>query len=166
MSMSFFGCSSDSDSSTTTPTPCPQGYTGPNCTTEITPSKIKITKIRIKQFPNNIADSGLSNPDIFIDFYKSNSLIYTSYSNYFLNANGDGSMNYDYTFITPYESTSISTIFRLDLIDYDTSTTEELMNSFFFSPYTYTQGLGFPTSFNIQDSSGAYKAEIFVTYEW
>lgn len=161
------GCSSDSNSSLPNPTPCPQGYTGLNCATEITPTKITITKIRIKQFPNNgggTDDLG-TNPDLFISLDKSSSNVFVAGS-YFNDANGNGTMNYDFPMLSGINSTSTSTIFKLDFWDYDNTSNNDLMNSIYFSPYSSTQGLGFPTSFNIQDSSGAYKAEVFVSYEW
>lgn len=169
MFTTFSGCSSDSYSSSPNPVSCPQGYTGTNCLTEITPSKITITKIRIKQFPNNgggTDDLG-TNPDIFISLDKSSTNVFVAGS-YFNNADGSGATNYDFPMLSSVNSASISTIFKLDFWDYDSPPTNsnDLMSTIYFSPYVNTQGLGFPASFNIQDSSGVYKAEVFVTYEW
>jgi len=59
-------CSSDSSAPACTPISClnggvskpdcgcncPQGYTGSNCGTQITPSSIYVKKIRVKKFPD------------------------------------------------------------------------------------------------------------------
>lgn len=181
MFLTFSGCSSDSDSSCT-PIPClnggvsnsdcgcdcPQGYTGDNCSLEITPTKIKINKIRIKKFTDSGWDT-FNGPDIYIKLYKSNILIFTS-STYAPNAVGDGSLYYDEVFNPTFESNSTSIIFKMELLDYDgndtPANTDDLMTTLYFSPFVGTEGLGFPSSFNIQDSSGQYRAEVFVTYEW
>ena len=96
-------------------------------------------------------------------------MIFTS-STYAPNAIGNGTTSYEEAFIPNFESTTISTIFKMELFDYDGDDTpsnqDDLMNTLYFSPYVETQGLGFPSSFNIQDSSGLYKAEVFVNYEW
>lgn len=166
----FINCSSDSDSNSTKPITCPPGYTGPNCDSPITPTKIKITKIRIKQFPNSDGTTNwdfTNGPDIYIKLYKSSSLIFTS-ATYASNAIGDGSMNYEETFSPSFESNNSSSLFRMDLFDYDGNDTpsnpDDLMTSIYFS--TYANFIGFPSSFNIQDSTGAFKAEVSVTYEW
>lgn len=178
--LTLSGCSSDSDSSCTPIAclnggvsnsncgcDCPQGYTGNNCSLEITPTKITITKIRVKQFPNSasgVDDLG-TNPDLFLSLDKSSTNVYVSDS-YYPDANGNGSAAYDFIMPSGIFSTSISTIFALSFWDYDDNSDNDLMNTIFFSPYTSTVNLKFPSSFNIQDSNGQYKAEVFVTYEW
>lgn len=179
--LAFSSCSSDSESSCTPIAcynggisnsdcgcDCPQGFTGDNCSLEVTPSKIKITKIRIKKFNDSAWDT-FNGPDIYIKLYKSNSLIFTS-STYAPNAIGDGSVYYDEDFNPNFESNSTSIIFKMELLDYDGNDTpansDDLMTTLYFSPFVSTEGLRFPSSFNIQDSNGQYKAEVFVTYEW
>ena len=180
--LAFSGCSSDSDSSCT-PIPCynggvsnsncgcdcPQGYAGDNCSIEITPTKITITKIRIKQFPNSATggDDLGTNPDLFISLDKASTNIYVA-SSYYENANGNGSIFYDFNMPSGIFSTSTSTIFTLRFWDYDNPpiNDNDLMTTLYFSPFVSTEGLRFPSSFNIQDSSGQYRAEVFVIYEW
>ena len=144
---------------------CPVGYTGSDCSTEKMPTKILISKIRINKFPNNgggLDDLG-TNPDLFISLIKDNINIYTP-PTYFLDANGDGSMNYDYLFPTPIECTKASAVFLLQFWDYDSNSVNDLMGTLVFSPYLSYKG--FPTSFIIQDDAKNFKAEIFVTYIW
>jgi hypothetical protein len=175
--VAFMGCSSDSSTPACVPVVCknagvsnpncgcncPEGYTGTDCSTQKLPSKILISKIRINKFPNSaggIDDLG-TNPDLFITIIKDNILFYQT-TTYFTDANGDGSMNYDYSFSTPIECNVNSALFLLQLWDYDSNTNNDLMGTIVVSPYLNYKG--FPTSLIIQDESGNYKGEIFVTY--
>lgn len=144
---------------------CPEGYFGTDCSSEKMPAKILISKIRINKFPNDgggVDDLG-TNPDLFISLIKDNSNIYTS-TTYFSNANGDGSINYDYSFTTPIECTVASPLFLLELWDYDSNTNNDLMGTIVVSPYLNFKG--FPSSIIIQDDNKNFIGEIFVTYKW
>lgn len=176
LSLLVFSCSTDStcvpitclNGGTSTPDcgcSCPEGYFGADCSFEKMPAKILISKIRINKFPNNgggLDDLGTT-PDLFISLIKDNINIYTP-TTYFTDANGDTSMNYDYSFLTPIECTSSSSVFLLQLWDYDSNTNSDLMGTIVFSPYLNYKG--FPTSFIIQDDAKNFKAEIYVSYIW
>jgi hypothetical protein len=189
LTLNFLGCSSDSSDDPCVPITClnngvsnsdcgcdcPQGYSGTNCSLEITPTKIKITKIRIKQFSNLNLDGflwdGTNRADIYIKLYKpTTNLIFTS-SFYTANANGDGTSFYDEVFNPQIESTLSSSIFKMELIDYDgddflDTNGDDLMHTATFSTYVETQGSNFPNSFEIKDSSQQLTVEVFVTYEF
>lgn len=144
---------------------CPENYYGTDCSLEKVPAKITISKIRILNFPNTGggSDDLGTKPDLFINIIKNNANIFTA-DTYFNDANGDGTYYYDYTFPTPLESISTSSVYTLQFWDYDTVGNSDLMGSIVFSPFlNYAK---FPTSFIIQDESKSFKAEVFVTYKW
>lgn len=179
MLYAFLGCSSDSGSDSCVPISCqnggtsnadcgcncPQGYGGTDCSTQLTPSKIKITKIRILKFLNSGAglDDGGTNPDILISVDKGSANLYTS-TVYYSNSDGLASIPYDFTPPTPIESIQTSTIFTLNFWDYDDNSSYEFLNSIYFSPFVNISG--FPSSITIQDTNGNYKAQLYLTYEW
>jgi hypothetical protein len=49
---------------------CPEGYTGPSCGTQITPSRIRIKNILVTKYPNYDSDGTAfdlgSTPDVYI----------------------------------------------------------------------------------------------------
>jgi hypothetical protein len=189
----FFNCSSDS----TTPcipiicknggasTPdcgcnCPQGYTGSDCSTQITPTKITITKIRVKYFPNstttgNYWDVSLgtvvnANPDIYLTLQNSSlSEIYRS-PTYYRNALSDGITYFDFVPAIPISITSVSSAYILNLWDYDSA--DSNINDFvdddmgFVAFKLYNTTGGFPSTITVLDSSKSLGFELSITYTW
>ena len=170
--LSFFllllGCSKDSP---TTPTPCPQGYTGTNCSTQITPSKIFISKIRVDDFPNlnpsgNNWDIG-SSADIFVRFGLgdgTSSTITLFTSNYYTDAISNGTNYYDFIPTTPIELDLASSECALILGDYDSASSYDFMGELVFYPYNSING--FPTTISISNPSIPFKAELTLSYVW
>jgi len=180
--LAFSGCSSDSDSSCT-PIPClnggvsnsdcgcdcPDGYTGTDCGSQITPFRIKVNKVRVKYFPNT---NGSSNwdfsdaPDIFVRLGlgtgSSVSLIYDS--NVINNVLSDGVVNYDFIPSSNVYINSPLATHTIILGDYDTISSHELMGGFTFTPYNSTND--FPNTILLQDLGVPLSFELFVTYEW
>lgn len=166
------GCSSDSDSSTSTPTPCPQGYNGTNCNTQITPSKILITKIRVKLFPN--VDSSGNNWDLggLPDIYPSLSIINGPSSTiiyngemYFQDVTSTGSNYFDFIPTNPIEITQVNSSYVLSLLDYDGSLSNyNFMGTVAFYPYQSNNN--FPTTITITDNSIPLRYELTLSYIW
>jgi hypothetical protein len=199
-------CSSDSDSQTNVVTPkctpipclnggvstpncgctCPQGYSGANCSTQITPSKITITKIKVKKFPNlNGTDSWdpcsilcLSNddinrkkPDIYFTIENSSLVEIYKQNNYFSNAlsNSLGTDSFEFTPTSTIEFTNVSASLILNLKDYDGA--ESNFNSadddMGFAVFNlYSSNGGFPTTKTITSSNGSIIFEITLQYNW
>lgn len=183
-------CSSDSnETAACTPIPClnggtsnancgcdcPQGFTGANCSTQIAPTKIRITKIRVKKFPNlntngNNWDSfvlpGYERPDIFPVLLLSPTVIYagTPINDSF----SYGNDTFDFTPNTPIEITQISQQYTLRLYDDDSTTlnpnTFEQMGGFTF--YIYNSTSGFPTVLPVTTSTSSYGFELTLSYVW
>lgn len=189
-------CSSDSDSQTTVVTPkctpipclnggvstpncgctCPQGFSGANCSTQITPTKITITKIRVKKFPNlkpngNNWDSavlpGFEKPDIFPVLFSQNGTSVLFAGVIKNDSFSYGNDNFDFIPTTPIEITKITEKYIITLWDDDTILTiinQELMGSIDFNIYTSTGG--FPTTIILSNPTSLVGFELTVTYTW
>ena len=179
-------CSSDSDSSTPACTPipclnggttnancgcnCPQGFTGANCSTLVTPTTVKITKIKVKKFPdaNNGSwwDTPNSDADIFLTVENSAStVIYTYYPNYYLNATGLGTVTYDFVPATPINLTNVTSNYFINLYDYDSLTANDFITLLAFTPFSTSQ-TSFPTTRIVTNSFGTFECELTLQYTW
>ena len=191
----LFSCSSDSETETRcTPIAClnngvsnsncgcdcPQGFTGSNCSIQSTPTIIKITKIKVKYFPNT--DNG-SNwdvsfptannawPDIYVTLENSNSVELFNAPNYFPNVTSNGSNTWDFIPSTPI---SISFIYfnslKLKLYDYDGADSnvndnlDDLMATTIFN--IYNANGGFPSIITVGNTSTPIVYELSLQYVW
>ena len=188
----FFNCSSDSGNAPCVPitclnggisTPecscnCPQGYTGSDCSTQITPANITITKIRVKYFPNTDAGSywDASFPtsanayaDIFLTLQNSSlTEIYRS-PTYYKNVVSDGIAYYDFVPSTPINITSVTSGLVLNLWDYDGADSNGIspdddMGFIVFNLYKSTGG--FPSTLTVLDTSKSLGFELTLSYTW
>jgi hypothetical protein len=180
----FAGCSSDSNSGSceliscqndgmfvNCACDCPEGYTGEDCGTELSPSEIWITKIRVRKFANSDGITGWdgpsSSPDIRMEIEKGMTSIFLS-DLYYPNVLSSGNDAYDFNLANPMDTVSGNSILNVILWDYDQEDTiplaDDYMNSAYFSPYSDFSG--FPPSMTVDDPSGNYRFEIFLTFEW
>lgn len=163
----FLGCSSDSDSD---PVECPQGYTGAACDIQLMPTLMKVTKIRVTQFPNmngsSFWDPINPAPDIFVRFGYGDgtdagtTTLFTS--DYYPDAVSDGT-NYDFVPSAPIVISPLNQHVIL-LGDYDSVSANELMAGFTFMPYSDTND--FPSTIVVADNTLPVRFEFFVTYQW
>lgn len=155
---------------------CPIGFTGSNCSTQITPTKILITKITVKNFPNKKPD-GVStwdstpfftNPDIFpIITFDASGTTYELFKGTAIQdviSNGNGTDNFSWTPSTPIQLVAINSQFSIILYDEDSASTKEFMGGFNFIPYNSTGG--FPTTVIMSNPNGSYKFELSLMYVW
>lgn len=172
VSISFFGCSSD-DSKESEPIVCSQGYTGSNCTTQIAPTKIKISNFKVTMFNNLDGNSNWDNnsePDIFLQLINgtSGSTIWLS-ETYYPNVLSNGTNSFDFTPTIPVEITNVNGLFTLYLGDEDTndipSNPNDEMADILFNIYSSTNG--FPTTLNISDNENIpFRVTLTLSYEW
>lgn len=164
----FFGCSKDSGSTTPTPT-CPQGYTGTNCSFQVTPSKINISKIQIVSFPliDPNAVTGYwdyptnKDPDIAIILTDNTSgIVLDDESNYPF-ANATSNFTYSYTFSNLLVTNPLHS-YKIEMRDMDDNHTYETMDTYYFTIYSTTNN--FPSVITID--SGISKYNIYVSYTW
>ena len=159
---------------------CPQGFSGTNCGIQTTPTAIKITKIKVKYFPNsdngNYWDVSFPTtinawPDIYVTLENSNSVELFNAPTYFANVSSDGSNTWDFI---PSNPISISFIYfnnlKLNLYDYDGAVSnvndgiDDLMASSIFNIYNSTGG--FPTTLNLLNTATPIGYELTLQYVW
>lgn len=134
--MMFSTCSED----------CETGYTGSGCTTQITPSRIVISNIRVSSFPEvdgngSLWDDFTSKPDVYPVFYDVDNNILYNPGTHIEEANSG--VNYDFSCsIAIYEVTER---YGVALYDYDSIGDDDFM-------------IGI--EFNIYDSSNGFPSEV------
>jgi hypothetical protein len=178
-------CSSDSnDTAACTPIPClnggtsnancgcncPQGFTGANCGTLVTPTSVKITKIKVKKFPD--ANNGNwwdtfpnSDADIYLTVENSAFTVIYNHPTYFSNATGLGTSTYDFIPATPINLTNVTSNYLINLYDYDSSFSSELISVLAWAPFSTSQ-TSFPTTKTVTNSTNTFECELTYQYTW
>lgn len=179
----FFSCSSNSNDTACVPIPClnggtsrpdcgcncPSGFTGSNCNTQITPTQVKITNIRVTKFPdtNNgnwwdtLPNSGA---DIYLTIENSNlTTIWTS-PTYFQDATGIGTYYFDFVPTTPIIFTNLTSGYILNIYDQDTVGTDQFISFCAFNPYISSGG--FPTTKTFTNSTSTFSFQLTLAYVW
>lgn len=140
---------------------CPDGYTGANCTQEVTPSSMRITKIVVTDFVNSGWDVfPASSPDIYITVGTGTSCssgLYTS--SYYQDAYPGP--NYDFIPSSPLVISNPTTPVSICLYDDDVSG-DEFMSGVQFTPYQ--SGADFPSVRTLTVSGLTCK--VYFTYYW
>jgi hypothetical protein len=145
---------------------CPQGYTGANCSQQITPKKITITKIQVTKFPaTKVGGAGwdlTSGPDIYPVISKGTTLIWKSPINF---TDANSSLTYDFTPSPNIDLTSPTDQYTIELFDYDGGiVADDWMGGLYFIPYSITNN--FPPIITIDATGSVVTFKIFVTYSW
>jgi hypothetical protein len=142
---------------------CPQGYRGPDCSQQITPTKIRITKIEVTRFPATDNGAGwdlTSGPDISPRILLGNTIIWNG-PNYYENATQG--LVYSFTPSSAIELTNVNSQYSIDLYDYDTTSSSDFMGGIYFYPYSSTNK--FPTVRTI-DAGGTVAFKLYLSYVW
>ena len=144
---------------------CPQGYSGSNCSQQLTPTKVTITKVQVTRFPATDAGGAgwdpTSGPELYPKISLGSSTIYSS-STYYIDAS-TSLVPYDFT-PSPYiELTSPTSQYTIEAYDYDTLDPDDWMGGIYFYPYSSTGG--FPSTIII-DGGGSVAFKLYVTYTW
>ena len=147
---------------------CLDGFSGFDCSVQLTPTTIKITKIVVKKFPDT--DDGdfwdsldLSDADIYIQVTEGLFNIIYDHPFYIPNASG---LNVEYEFIpeSPINLTSFLSVNYIDLYDYDEFNSDDLISILGFIPYESSGG--FPTTITRTNSDGTFECDIAFEYTW
>ena len=161
-------CSSDDSKPETIE--CPLGYSGPNCETPITPTKIMITHVAIKTFPNTNQGEYWdfdSLPDIFFTINDDNFILYES-SLFYPESISDEVNEYSFSLSTPYNITNLGATHYIMLWDYDAEddipSDDDVMCAGAFIPYLSSQG--FPSTITITNTLAPFVCEVNLVYEW
>lgn len=159
---------------------CPQGFSGANCSTQLMPTTIRISKIRVKYFPNtdngstwdvSFPTAANASPDIYVTLENSNNVMLFNSPTYFSNVLSNGTNTWDFTPTTPI---SIPFIYfnslRIKLYDFDGAVSnvndgiDDLMASSIFNIYNSTGG--FPTTLNLLNTATPIGYELTLQYVW
>jgi hypothetical protein len=141
---------------------CPEDYTGPDCSTQVTPLRINVKKVVVEKFPATAANGAgwdlFDGPDMYLAIYKGTELLY--YHDFFFE---DAVADRQYTF----ELSSFSFDFPKDkytiaIFDYDDFDADDFMGGLEFTPYSSNNG--FPETLNVQGGSVAFS--VAVTYQF
>lgn len=161
----MLSCSSDADSDPIVE--CPLGYAGVNCETELVPSKIWVTSIRVTSFPNtnggfpwDVSD----NPDIFVRLGRGNGdentiLLWSSE----VATNAASGNPYQFVPTSPVE-VAVGTQNVVILGDYDSSSSHEFMGGYTF--FNYEPGDGFPATRVLTSGGSSLAFEVKLAYGW
>lgn len=154
---------------------CPAGFTGTNCGTQLTPSKIKISKIKVTMFPNTSSGDNWD-LDGFADIYiemdrevagAQTTDVYLATS-YYPDVLSDGSNSFEFIPETPIEISQVSTGHTLTLLDYDGDDTvpslDDTMGIIAFYPYVAANA--FPSVLYLNNDTIPLRYELTMTYEW
>ena len=186
LTATYSGCSSDSDSDdcetitclndgtfVNCECECPPGYTGNDCSNQVKPSKVVITKATVKVFPNTnngdfwdtaFPDVEDALPDVYITFQDSNlNTIYGSTTFYENVISSEGTF-FEFTLTPSIELTTFDNPFLVNIWDYDTSSEDDFMTSFGF--FAYTLNNNFPNIITVVSQSDEILIDLEVTYEW
>lgn len=140
---------------------CPAGYTGADCSQQVTPSRIRITQIDVSRFPATDGGAGwdlTSGCDIYPTFSDANNTIWDS-PTFFQNA--DPNSSYTFTPSNPIEITNVFGQYILRLYDYDDFDADDYMGGVSFN--LYSSSGGFPNIIYL-DGGGAVAFTIYVEY--
>lgn len=186
LTTTYFGCSSNSDSDSCETISCqnggtfvdcececPQGYTGTDCSMQITPSKVIIYKAIVKVFPNTDNgsnwDIALPNPedglpDVYITFQNSDlDIIYNS-PVYYANALSGNGTFFEFEMTPNIELTNFDDPYLVNIWDYDSADSDDFMTSWGF--FAYTSNNNFPNVITVVSQSNEILVDLEVGYQF
>jgi hypothetical protein len=141
---------------------CPDNYTGPDCSQQKTPIRIRISAISVTKFPptktNGASWDLTSGPDIYVLLKSNNKELFNS--GYIQNADPNKSHMF-----TPNNTIDVTDIYNecsLELYDDDDFGSDELMGGYKF--FLYDSKNGFPATINLKNPSGSVHFEVFISY--
>jgi len=151
---------------------CPTGYTGANCGTQITPTKVSIDSIRVTKFPTQTSGGGTWDtfpatgnglkPDIYCELKAAggSSVLMTSKAQVVSNASTQ-------TYILPIFKTDFTDLvqqYTITLLDDDDLSGSDNMGSFDFSIYSNTNN--FPKKYKVSNSTNTIEFELTLSYTY
>lgn len=140
---------------------CPQGFTGPSCSEQDMPDRIRLTSVQVTRFPGFNSDmqwDGTDGPDIYFRLYDQDQAIAQPM---LLVEDADASQDY-YFFINVIDMYNVTHQHRIQLLDYDgIDTRSDFLGEINFTPYHSTNG--FPETI-LLDDGGPVAFTITVDY--
>lgn len=141
---------------------CPDGFEGADCSKQITPLRINISRIEVLSFSQTEESGGgwdlTSGPDIYPVFLIGSNTIFKA-DTYYENATTGNVYSWD---LNGVSITSPLDRHIIRLYDYDSFDADDYMGGVVFSPYTRTNG--FPRTLSAK--YGDYEFKFYVSYVW
>lgn len=145
---------------------CPEGYGGADCSQQITPRKIKITKIEVTKFPATNDNGGGWDPsngaDIYLKLSKDDSQLWKSSDTYNYQ-NASAAAMYSFDISSSVDLTEPNDRYTISLYDYDDFDADDFMGGIIFTPYTNSNG--FPPVVTL-DANGGVAFKLHLSYVW
>jgi len=145
---------------------CPDGYTGSNCSQQITPSVIRIHKIEVTRFPPTKPNGGGwdtngTAPDIYPVIYLGETLIWSSDAMF---QNAVHTETYAFTPNPIISLASVGSQYSIVLYDYDDFSSDEFMGGINFVPYQSNNN--FPEVIILDVAGGTVAFKLYASYAW
>ncbi len=148
---------------------CPTGYSGADCGTQISPTKITVSAIKLNKYPSQngssdwdvLAFGNSVRPDIYAEvkaFGSNNPIITTTQV-----ANA-APQSYNLPFSVPIDFSNITQQYTIDLLDDDNPSSATKMGSVDF--YLYNSTNKFPSKLVVADTSGTLEFELSLSYSF
>lgn len=141
---------------------CEEGFSGPDCSDQITPSAIKITNIKVIRFPatrDNGSSWDLTNgADIYVTLDYDNNNIYTHPDRF---ENADGTTTFDFVPDVNLNMENPTDMYVISLFDDDGIEADDFLGGIQFTPYSNDNK--FPDILNL-DANGLVAFELTVEY--
>jgi hypothetical protein len=142
---------------------CTTGWSGSDCSKQVTPTKIRITKIDVLKFPaTTSAGAGwdpADAPDIFPKVLKGTTVLWSS-TDYYANAL-QGTI-YPFTPSTSIDILAPKDEYIVELWDYDTLDPNDYMGGIKFTPYNDTNG--FPSTLTLECATCNTSYKLYLQY--
>lgn len=154
--LAVMGCTKEND--------CPAGYMGSDCTQQITPTSMRVTNIRILNFPATDSNGAgwdlTSGADLFVKFSLDNTILYTHDEFY---QNAISGVSYDFKPTINLNIDRPTNRYVLGLFDYDDGLTEDdVIGAVSFTPYQ--DGNGFPPVIDIDFNGIHFQLDVVYTF--
>lgn len=145
---------------------CPEGYGGADCSQQITPRKIKVTKIEVTKFPATTNNGGgwdnSSGADIYLKLFKGDTQVWkSSYTYNYQNANP--STIYPIDISPSVDLSEPNDEYTITLYDFDDFDADDFMGGIIFTPYSKSNG--FPSVLTL-DANGGVAFKLYLSYIW
>lgn len=160
-------CQNGGTCNTTTATcDCLPGYAGDFCETILTPTNLRITSVRIDDFPETNNGAGwdaADGPDIYFSINVGTTPDNTEFTTS-TTMNATPGTSFTITGGFPLDITDIGATRIFALYDNDAPDTDEYMAALSVALSAFTQGGGFPTELRMNDESLEY--DVTLEVEW
>lgn len=141
---------------------CEEGYMGPACEEQETPSIIRISRVRVTSFPATDNGAGwdlTSGADIYVEIYKGSTLLWDSGA-FIQNANPN--TNHTWNVSGFVDLNDANGQYQIFLYDYDDFDPDDLIGGYTFVPYDNQNG--FPSTLILNSGDVDFELEVEYTF--